>query len=176
MFVTEGTHAIAWEFQQGELSAEFTASFWKLLLRNDDMSAVLMRFIWNLPLRLKRTFVRALDRHLSERYPMFAGLSQGWPSHNGIAPYVRPAHERALDFGLVNQGYLGYAGLGYGPREIELFVWLEALRDKQCEDRPCEVGVAVEGKAENSGGCPVKIHIPEMLELLGSGKFKAALS
>jgi glutamate synthase (NADPH/NADH) small chain len=148
---------------------------WSLLLRGDDMSAVLMRFIWNLPLKLKRTFVRAIDRHLSDRYSMFKGLSEGWPAHNGIAPYIRPPEERALDFSLVNQGYLGYLGLGYTPREVELFVWLEALRDKQCEDRPCEIGVIVLDKPEPTGGCPVKIHIPEMLELLGSGKFKAAL-
>ena len=134
-----------------------------------------MRFIWNLPLKLKRVFVRAIDHYLGDRYPMFKGLSEGWPSHNSIAPYIRPPQERAKDFGLVNQGYLGYMGLGYSAREVELFVWLEALRDKQCEDRPCEVGVCVEGKPENDGGCPVKIHIPEMLELLGSGKFQQAL-
>jgi glutamate synthase (NADPH/NADH) small chain len=175
IFVAEGEHAIAWEFRQGELSESFTRTFWKLLLRGDDMSAVLMRFVWNLPLKLKRVFVRAIDLHLRDRYPMFAGLSKGWPASNGVAPYVRPPEERVKDFGLVNQGYLGYMGLGYSAREVELLVWLEAMRDKQCDDRPCELGVAVDGKEENDGGCPVKIHIPEMLELLGSGRFEAAL-
>jgi glutamate synthase (NADPH/NADH) small chain len=89
---------------------------------------------------------------------------------------MRPAEERAKDFGLVNQGYLGYMGLGYSAQEVDLFVWLEVLRDKQCEDRPCEIGVPVEGKAENKGGCPVKIHIPEMLQLLGTGRFREAMN
>ena len=31
---------------------------------------------------------------------------------------------------------------GYSAREVDLFVWLEVLRDKQCDDRPCEVGVS----------------------------------
>ena len=57
-------------------------------------------------------------------------------------------------------------GLGYSFRVIELLVWLEVLRDKQCEDRPCEIGLIREGQTENEGGCPVKIHIPEMLRLI----------
>jgi len=57
--------------------------------------------------------------------------------------------------------------LGYSAREVELFVWLEVLRDKQCQDRPCEIGVLLKNKLEPRGGCPVKIHIPEMLDLLG---------
>ena len=101
---------------------------------------------------------------------MFKGLSEGWPGENCIPPYIRPAEERAHDFELVNQGYLGYMSLGYSAREVELFVWLEVLRDKQCEDRPCEIGVLLHGKAEPKGGCPVKIHIPEMLDLLGTGQ------
>ena len=65
-------------------------------------------------------------------------------------------------------------GLGYSFREIELLVWLEVLRDKQCEDRPCEIGLIREGQTENEGGCPVKIHIPEMLRLIGEGRFQDA--
>ncbi|MFY9781484.1 MAG: FAD-dependent oxidoreductase, partial [Candidatus Baltobacteraceae bacterium] len=175
MFVADGTQAIAWEFQQEELGERFTRILWDLMLRGDDMSAVLQRFIWNIPLKFKRKFVRALDTYLSERYPMFNGLSQNWPAQNGIAPFMRPAEERARDFELVNQGYLGYRTLGYSAREVDLFVWLEVLRDKQCDDRPCELGVPVEKRSENKGGCPVKIHIPEMLELIGLGKYKAAL-
>ncbi len=56
------------------------------------------------------------------------------------------------------------SGQGYSAREVDLFVWLEVLRDKQCDDRPCEIGAAIAGKAETKGGCPVKIHIPEMLK------------
>ena len=175
MFIADGSHAIVWEFQQPELGSEFVRTFWEILLRDDDSSRVLMRFVWNVPLGLKRKFIRALDLHLSERYPIFKGLSENWPADNAIPPYVRDADERAKDFGLVNQGYLGYMNLGYSAREVELIVWLEALRDKQCEDKPCELGLRIPGKFEPKGGCPVKIHIPQMLELLGTGRFREAM-
>jgi glutamate synthase (NADPH/NADH) small chain len=175
MFMADGMQAVVWEFQQEELGAEFTHTLWKLLLKNDDMSTVLMRFVWNVPLKLKRKFVKAIDVHLSDRYPVFKGLSEDWPANNSIPPFMRDADERSRDFGLVNEGYLGYIGQGYSAREVDLFVWLEALRDKQCEERPCEIGVHAPGKPENKGGCPVKIHIPEMLELLGTGRFREAM-
>jgi glutamate synthase (NADPH/NADH) small chain len=177
VFITEGTNAIAWEFQQEELSEGFTKTLWNLLLRNDDMSTLLLRFLWNIPLKFKRKFVRAIDAHLSDRYPMFKGLSQDWPGANNIPPYIRPPAERSDDFDLVNQGYLGYMGLGYSFREVELLVWLEVLRDKQCDDRPCELGLPrlVDGQeAEAEGGCPVKIHIPQVIHLMGEGKFRQA--
>ncbi|MGB5775843.1 MAG: sulfide/dihydroorotate dehydrogenase-like FAD/NAD-binding protein [Sedimenticolaceae bacterium] len=174
-FISEGTSAIAWEFQQDELGEAFTRTLWKLLCNNDDMSTLLMRFIWSIPLKFKRKFIRALDAYLSDRYPMFKGLSEGWPGSNNIPPYIRPPSERAQDFDLVNQGYIGYMGLGYSFREVELLVWLEVLRDKQCDDKPCELGhlPKIDG-GENEGGCPVKIHIPEMIHLIGEGKFKQA--
>ena len=174
VFIDEGTNAIAWEFQQEELSAGFTKTFWNLLLRGDDMSTVLLRFVWNIPLKFKRKFIRAIERHLTDRYPMFKGLSEGWPGANNIPPYIRPPEERSQDFDLVNQGYLGYMGLGYSFREVEMFVWLEVLRDKQCDDRPCELGLPKMDGGENEGGCPVKIHIPELLHLMGEGKFRQA--
>ena len=174
MFINEGTSAITWQFQQDKLSKKFTRTFWDLLLRNDDMSSLLLRFIWNLPLKQKRKFIRAIDKHLSERYPMFKGLSKGWPGENNIPPYIRPPEERNEDFDLVNQGYLGYMGLGYSFREVEMLVWLEVLRDKQCDDKPCEIGIPIDNGGEPDGGCPVKIHIPEMLHLIGEGKFKQA--
>jgi glutamate synthase (NADPH/NADH) small chain len=174
MFIAEGTSAIAWEFQQDELGETFIHTLWGLMLKNDDMSTLLLRFLWNIPLKFKRKFIRAIDRHLSRRYPMFEGLSEGWPGKNNIPPYIRPPHERADDFDLVNQGYMGYMGLGYSFREVELFVWLEVLRDKQCDDRPCELGLPKMDGGENEGGCPVKIHIPEMIHLMGEGKFKQA--
>jgi glutamate synthase (NADPH/NADH) small chain len=173
-FITEGINAIAWEFQQDELNAEFTRTLWQLMLKNDDMSTLLLRFLWNIPLKFKRKFIRAIDTHLRKRYPMFEGLSNGWPGANNIPPYIRPPHERADDFDLVNQGYMGYMGLGYSFREVELLVWLEVLRDKQCDDRPCELGLPKMDGGENEGGCPVKIHIPEMIHLMGEGKFKQA--
>ena len=174
MFVDDGIQAIVWEFKQDELGPEFIKTLWRLLLRDDDMSALLLRFIWNVPLKFKRKFIVAIDAHLSDRYPMFKGLSQGWPGQNGIPPYIRSPEERARDFGLVNQGYLGYMNLGYSAREVDLLVWLETLRDKQCEDRACELGVPRPGR-EPKGGCPVKIHIPEMLQLVGTGRFREAL-
>ena len=174
-FITEGTQTIAWEFQQEQLGEGFTKTLWNLLLANDDMSTTLMRFIWDVPLKFKRKFIRAIDQHLSDRYPVFKGLSEGWPAENFIPPYVRPAEVRAHDFGLVTQGYLGYMNVGYTARDVDLFVWLEVLRDKQCEERPCEVGIRIEGRSAPKGGCPVKIHIPEMLDLLGKGKFTEAL-
>ncbi|MDR0379716.1 MAG: 2-polyprenylphenol hydroxylase, partial [Candidatus Accumulibacter sp.] len=76
MFITDGLAAAAAEFRQDELSEEFTHAFWELLLRDDDASRILMRFVWNVPLGLKRKFIRALDTHLSERYPLFRGLSE----------------------------------------------------------------------------------------------------
>jgi glutamate synthase (NADPH/NADH) small chain len=175
IFIADGANAVVWEFQQDELSPVFVRTFWGLLLRDDDASRVLMRFVWAVPLAQKRKFIRALDAHLSDRYPMFKGLSKGWPADNHIPPYIRDPDERAQDFGLVNQGYLGYLSQGYSAREVDLFVWLEALRDKQCEEKPCEVGLRVAGKFEPKGGCPVKIHIPEVLNLLGTGRFREAM-
>lgn len=175
MFIQDGMSAVVWEFQQDDLSPEFTVAFWEMLLRGDDASQILMRFVWGLPLGMKRKLIRGLDAHLGQRYPMFDGLSQGWPAGNSIPPYVREPDERATDFELVNTGYLGYQSLGYSRREVELFVWLEALRDKQCAEKPCEVGVYLAGKKEPVGGCPVTIHIPEVLNLVGSGKFRQAL-
>jgi glutamate synthase (NADPH/NADH) small chain len=175
MFLADGASALAWEFDQEKLGADFIKAFWEILLRDDDMSTVLQRFVWNVPLKYKRKFIQAVDEHLSDRYPMFKGLSQGWPGKNSLHPYIRPADERATDFVLVNQGFLGYINQGYSPREVDLFVWLEVLRDKQCDDRPCELGIAIAGKTEPKGGCPVKIHIPEMLNLMGTGRFRQAL-
>ncbi len=65
--------------------------------------------------------------------------------------------------------------LGYTRRDVELFVWLEALRDKQCAEAPCELGVLLAGHREPQGGCPVQIHIPQMFELIGTGRFREAL-
>jgi len=175
IFIADGTQAVAWEFQQEELGAEFIQTLWELLLRDSDASKLLMRFVWGVPLKLKRKFIRALDRHLSDRYPMFDGLSVNWPAENAIPPYIREPAQRARDFGLVNQGYLGYMNMGYSAREVELLVWLEALRDKQCEEKPCEVGLPVPGGTATKGGCPVKIHIPQMLDLLGTGRFREAM-
>ena len=94
VFIADGMQAVAWEFRQGELGADFTRALWAALSRDDDASTVLMRFIWDLPLGKKRMFIRALDAHLADRYPMFDGLSVDWPAGNAIPPYVRDAEPR----------------------------------------------------------------------------------
>ena len=175
LFTADGMEAVAWEFRQEELSHDFIWQTWDVLSRDDDASRVMMRFLWKLPLGKKRLFIRALDTHLSEKYPMFAGLSQNWPAGNAIEPYIREAEARSADFELVNKGFLGYMDLGFTRRDVELFVWLEALRDKQCAEAPCELGVLVAGHVEPQGGCPVQIHIPTMFELIGEGRFREAL-
>ena len=175
LFIADGMQAEVHEFRQQALSADFIQTFWALLLRDDDTSKVLMRFVWNVPLKLKRKFIKAIDSYLSDRYPMFKGLSENWPAESFIPPYIRAPEVRAEDFELVNQGYLGYMNLGYSAREVDLIVWLEVLRDKQCEERPCEMGLQVAGKEEPKGGCPVKIHIPQVLNLLGNGRFREAM-
>ncbi|MDZ7578097.1 MAG: sulfide/dihydroorotate dehydrogenase-like FAD/NAD-binding protein [Candidatus Nanopelagicales bacterium] len=175
MFLVDGIQAVGWEFRQPELSGDFVRTLWAILLRGGEASDLVMRFLWVARLGMKRKFVRGIERELSDRYPMFNGLSEDWPAGSRIPPYVRDPDSRASDFGLVNQGYLGYVNDGYTPREVDLLVWLEALRDKMCEEKPCEIGVLLEGRKEPEGGCPVKIHIPEMLELVGTGRFRQAL-
>jgi glutamate synthase (NADPH/NADH) small chain len=175
MFISSGMQAVAREFQQSELSPRFVEVLWDMLLRGDDSSTVLMRFLWDVPLSMKRKFIRGIDEHLSQRYPMFKGLSQNWPSSNFIPPYIREADDRAQDFGLVNRGYLGYMDLGYSAREVDLFVWLEVLRDKQCEEKPCELGVFLAEHRPPKGGCPVSVHIPQVIELIGRNQFREAL-
>jgi len=122
MFITDGANAIVGEFQQPELSEDFIKTFWELLLRDDDISKVLMRFVWNVPLGLKRKFVKAIDQHLSDRYPMFKGLSNGWPADSFIPPYIRSPEERSSHYHLVNQSYLGYMNVFLTAREVDMIV------------------------------------------------------
>ncbi|MDD7465232.1 MAG: sulfide/dihydroorotate dehydrogenase-like FAD/NAD-binding protein [Actinomycetaceae bacterium] len=171
-FMAEGLGQLHAGFDSGDLSSELIHTLWNLLLREDAVGRLMMRFIWDLPLAKKRIFIRALA-HLKDRYPMFDGLSENWPMGNGLPPYVRPAEVRKNDFELVTQGYLGYLSQGYSQREVDLFVWLEALRDKYCADRPCQLGELRERK--KWGGCPVQIRVPDMMEALAEGKFMEAL-
>ena len=148
---------------------------WEALLRDDDSSTVLMRFVWDLPLGMKRKLVRGLDEHLGGPLPdvlrTVRRLAVGQRD-----PAVHPGRRaRSHDFGLVNQGYLGYMSSATPPREVDLFVWLEVMRDKQCEEKPCELGVFLAEHSEPKGGCPVSIHIPQVIELIGKGNFREAL-
>lgn len=173
MFIAEGLGQLHAAFAAGELPEELTVKIWELLEREDSVGRVMMRFLWDLPLGKKRVFIRAIDRWLSERYPMFAGLSENWPAASHIPPYVRPAEVRVHDFDLVTQGYLGYLTQGYTQREVDLFVWLEAMRDKHCADRPCELGEFLQGR--KVGGCPVQIHVPDVMQAIAEGRFDEAL-
>ncbi|MDR1852897.1 MAG: sulfide/dihydroorotate dehydrogenase-like FAD/NAD-binding protein [Propionibacteriaceae bacterium] len=175
LFISDGMAAIAEEFRGTELSKEFVLKLWEILLKGGDAATVLQRFLWNLPLKRKKLFLEGVDKYLSVKYPMFKGVSQMWPTNNGIYPYIRPADERAQDFGLVNKGYLGYMDLGYTLREVELFVWLEALRDRQCAKKPCQLGELNRKTGLRHGGCPVQVEIGAMFEKIGEGKFDEAL-
>ena len=176
VFLSAALKGVADVFKSDQpLSKDFTLKLWDLLLAGDDTATALMRFIWWLPVGRKRAFINAIDEHLSDRYPMFAGLSKGWPASVAIHPMVRPPEQRVRDFDLVTTGYLGYMAEGYSLREIELFIWLEAIRDKQCAEAPCEFGVMLEGAKARKGGCPVQIQIPQMFDLLGQGRFDDAL-
>ncbi|MDR0991209.1 MAG: sulfide/dihydroorotate dehydrogenase-like FAD/NAD-binding protein [Propionibacteriaceae bacterium] len=169
--------SIAAEFKAGNvLSAAFVNQLWNILLAGGDAATTLMRFIWDLPVGRKRIWLRGVDEHLRDRYPMVEGLSASWPAENSIGPYIVEADVRSDNFGLVNRGYIGYMELGYSLREVELLVWLEAIRDKQCAARPCEVGKPVPDQPQPKGGCPVRIHIPDMFRLLGQGRFDEALA
>ncbi|MDR1711130.1 MAG: sulfide/dihydroorotate dehydrogenase-like FAD/NAD-binding protein [Propionibacteriaceae bacterium] len=168
---------IAENFTAGaDFDAAMIERLWSLLLPDDATSALLMRFMWAIPVARKRLFIRGLDEHLSGRYPLFSGMSQGWPALVGVEPYIRPVAERNRDFELVNTGYLGYLALGFSLREVELFVWVETLRDRQCAESFCELGKIPRGSTERVGGCPVQIHIPTMFELIGQGRFADALA
>jgi len=177
LFIADGMAGVAARFAQGgELDAEFVNQLWDILLAGGDSATVLMRFMWFLPLGKQRMWMRGVDMHLSARYPMFKGLSNQWPAQQGMGPYIRESEERSRDFELVNKGYMGYMEIGYSLREVELFVWLEALRDKQCNEKPCEIGKLIPNSHEREGGCPVQVHIPLMYELLGLGKFDEAVA
>jgi len=175
LFVRAGIQTVVSAFRAGKpLSRELTEQLWQTLLDGGDGATTFQRFFWTLPVGRKRLFINAVDDYLSDRYPMFKGLSRAWPAQSGIGPRIRGAEERGHDFKLVNTGYLGYLDEGYTLREVELFVWLEAIRDKQCEEATCELGKLIGGRT--TGGCPVQIHIPVMFDLIGQGKFEQALA
>ncbi|MDR1806805.1 MAG: sulfide/dihydroorotate dehydrogenase-like FAD/NAD-binding protein [Propionibacteriaceae bacterium] len=168
--------ALAAEFRPGStLEEPVVTKLWAVMEAGGDGAALVQRFLWGLPIGRKRIFLRAVDQFLSARYPMFAGLSESWPASNGVGPVVRDAWDRSNDFGLVNTGYLGYLDLGYSLRDVELIVWLEAMRDNQCPEHYCELGKCLPGTTTLFGGCPVQIHITRMFELLGQGRFDQAL-
>lgn len=170
IFIQEGMRAIVEEFRKPALSREFTLALWDGLLEESIFGKAIMRFIWDLSVIGKVKLVKALDEYLSDRYPELKGVSKGWPLTSGIPIHERDPQERINDFNLVTNGYLGYVGKGYSLREIQLLVWLEVMRCNQCGDAPCQLGLEAPGKKEKLGGCPVEIHIPNVLKYLGQGK------
>ena len=110
LFIADGMAAIAWEFQQAELGAEFTRTLWRLLLRDDDMSTILHALHLGRAAGQVQAQVHARDRHASVR-PLpdvqgpVAGLAR---ARTASRPTSATPEERANDFDLVNQGYLGY--------------------------------------------------------------------
>jgi glutamate synthase (NADPH) small chain len=143
LFISDGMNAVAWEFSSPS-SAPSSPDLWDLLLRGDDMSTVLMRFVWNLPLGRSASSSARSTPHLSDRYPMFKGLSNNWPAEQASRPTSARRGARAR----LRAGQPGLPRL-HEPRlharDVDLFVWLEVLRDKQCEEKPCELGIFLAG-------------------------------
>ena len=155
MFISDGMQAIAWEFQQDELGAEFTRTLWKLLLRDDDMSTVLHA------LRLERAAQVQAQVHPRHRRAPVGPLPDVQGPVGGLAggelhPALHPPAPRSARTTSASSTRATSATwtLGYTPREVDLFVWLEVLRDKQCEDRPCELGVLHRRASRAQGRLP----------------------
>ena len=122
MFIEDGVAAAAWEFEQDELSDEFLETLWSILLKDSDASVVMMRFIWSLSVGKKRKFIRAVDRVLSDRYPMLEGLLCGLARerrHPAVHPRARRAR-RGLRAG--QQGLPGLHGR-WGSRLVRWTCW-----------------------------------------------------
>ena len=150
--------------------------FWELLLRDDDISKVLMRFVWNVPLGLKRKFVKAPSTSTSRTATR---CSRGCPTGRRRASSRRTSapEERSVDFELVNQGYLGYMNLG-----------LQRARGRPDRLARSAARQAVRGKVPAKSACmwPAR-PIPraaarsrsisrKVLELMGNnGKFREAM-
>ena len=154
---------------------DFTKTLWNLLLRDDDMSAILLRFIWNVPLKFKRKFVAAIDAHLSDRYPMFKGLSQGWPGQNGIPPYIRDAGGagaglRARQPGLPRLHEPRLQRARGRPLRLARGAARQAVRGPAVRARRAEAGQASPRAAARSRSTSRRC-----CELLGTGRFSEAL-
>ena len=142
LFISEGMAAVAWEFQQPELGAEFTrdAVVDAAARGRQQHGAHAVRLG---PAAGQEAHVHPGDRRAPVATATRCSTGCPWTGRRATASRrtSADAEDRAHDFGLVNQGYLGYMNLGYTAREVDLFVWLEALRDKQCAEKPCELGI-----------------------------------
>lgn len=176
LFIRDGMAALAGQFRSGELGAGFTPpALGDAAAASDDASTVLMRFLWDLPLR-------GSGRSSGPWTPTCATATRCSPGSRRTGrpratsgPTSGARRRATATSGFVNTGHLGYLTQGYSQREVDLFVWLEALRDKQCADSPYELGELL-ASGQRKGGCPVQIHIPSLLDLLGQGKFAEALA
>jgi len=68
--------------------------------RRDEYHPVALHLF--MPLKFKRRFIKAIDAHLAERYPMFK-VSPRAGRRNLHPAYIRPPEQRSQDFELVNQ-------------------------------------------------------------------------
>ena len=170
-----GLEKYAAALDEPEFAPGLATELWDLLLADNEGSAGAMEWVWGLSLAAKKKFIRAVDAELSPRYPMIAGFSENWPRTQSVPPYIRDPEVRSHDFELVNQGYLGYTEIGYSHREVDLLVWLETLRDLQCAQAPCELGKLIKATGKRMGGCPVQVHIPDMIRLIGMGRYREAM-
>ncbi len=119
---------------------------------DDDVSLILQRFVWDVPLKFKRKFIRAIDEHLSGPLPDVQGAVAGLAGRRTAfrRTCARRTSARRTSRSSTRATSATWAS-ATAPREVDLFVWLEVLRDKQCEDRPCEIGVPIAGKTGEQG-------------------------
>ncbi len=94
LFISSGIGAVAAEFQKDELGAEFMHALGVAAAGRRQLAGG-SRFLWDVPLRLKRKFIRAIATHLTDQYPMFAGLHEAGGREQHPALHPGPGGARA---------------------------------------------------------------------------------
>ena len=115
----------------------------------------------------------AIDAHLSDRYPMFDGLSQGLArgqQHPAVRARRRGSRPR------LRAGQPGLPGLR-GPglhraRHRPARLAGGPARQAVLGQAPCELGVFL-NDVQDPRAAAVPIHIPEVLELVGNGRLRS---
>ena len=132
-------------------------TLWSMLLRDDDASTRAHA----VPLGPAAAARSASSSGRSTRTSPTAtrcstGCPTDWPAGNSIPPYIRDAEDRAHDFGLVNQGYLGYMNLGlHRPRGRPVRVARGAARQAVRGEAVRARASSSPSASEPKGGCPV---------------------